>query len=399
MLDMNYVHHELQRLCELVHKDMASKSLTGDEIEWTSRVETLLLYALFNLKPVGVNRYFTMVGIHLKFSNYLNREITSKVIWDHLDSMYDMPALHESEIIPFPNEEVDFELPEDFNDLVKEKFGVPLHIPTDENEIPKNGSSIKTLKKPNVSKLKQNSTPVSSKNTFATPASVKSSKNHSDSRPPSSETVKVKQESPFPSKVNKVKRSSSPFTAGKSAKSEASSVKDEPTDTPVSKKTSKLESNNSLSAKKVPKSENNSNSSKKSIKQESSTNSVRLVKPDTPDTTNKKVKSEKESSKKGRASTPIENSVSKKSSKLEVKKVETDNKKTHEVSSSKPKSDKNSSISSKGSKTEENEPSGSRKSLSKAVAAVADSSDKKRKRQKTEESSKKAAPPTKRRRT
>ncbi|GBN28920.1 MRG/MORF4L-binding protein, partial [Araneus ventricosus] len=345
-----------------------------------------------------VNRYFTMVGIHLKFSNYLNREITSKVIWDHLDSMYDMPALHESEIIPFPNEEVDFELPEDFNDLVKEKFGVPLHVPTDENETPKNGSSVKTLKKPNVSKLKQSSTPVSSKNTFATPASVKSSKNHSDSRPPSSETVKVKQESPFPSKVNKVKRSSSPFTAGKSAKSETSSVKDEPTDAPVSKKTSKLESNNSLSAKKVPKSENNSNSSKKSIKQEPSTNSVRLGKPETPDITNKKIKSEKELSKKGRSSTPIENSVIKKSSKLDVKKVETDNKKPNDVSSSKPKTDKNSSISSKGSKTEENEPSGSRKSITKA-AAVVDSSDKKRKRQKTEESSKKAAPPTKRRRT
>ncbi|KAF8770947.1 uncharacterized protein LOC129989382 [Argiope bruennichi] len=397
MLDMNYVHLELQRLCELVHKDMASKSLTGDEIEWNSRVETLLLYALFNLKPVGVNRYFAMLGIHHKFSNFLDREISSKVIWDHLDSMYDMPALHESEIIPFPNEEVDFELSEDFNDLVKEKFGVPLHVPVDENETPKNGSSIKTVKKPNVSKLKQNSTPVSTKNTFATPASVKSSKNHSDSRPPSAETVKVKQETPF-AKVNKVKRSSSPFTAGKSAKLETISIKEEPMDTPVSKKTNKLETNNSLSAKKVPKSENNSNSSKKSIKQESSTNSVRPGKPETPDTTNKKVKNEKELSKKGRASTPVENSVSKKTSKIDSKKAELDNKKPNDISS-KPKNDKNSSISNKGAKTEENESSGLRKSITKASTSVVDSSDKKRKRQKTEELSKKAAPPTKRRRT
>ncbi|GFT14764.1 hypothetical protein NPIL_77861 [Nephila pilipes] len=391
---MNYAQHELQRICEFVRKDMASKSMTGNEIEWTSQVETLLLYALFNLKPVGVNRFFTMVGIHMKFSSSINREISSKVIWDRLDTMYDMSALHELEMIPFPNEEKDFELPEEFNDIIKEKFGLPVDTLSDDNEVLKNGSNNKTMKKSSVSKLKHNSALVNAKNTFVVPISVKSSKSHSDSRPPSAEkTLKVKQESAVSTKVSKFKRSSSPFTSGKNVKSE-SQVKEELVDIP--KKPNKVENNNPSSAKKTPKSEPNSSATKKSVKQEPNTNSIRQGKSETPDASGKKIKNEKELSKKGRVSTSSENLTSKKSSKLD-KKIELDNnKKSNDTPSSKPKPDKNSNISGKGTKAEENETStssGSRKSVAKP-----DPMDKKRKRQKLEDSAKKTAPPAKRRR-
>ncbi|GFY57037.1 hypothetical protein TNIN_199861 [Trichonephila inaurata madagascariensis] len=395
---MNYnVLHEVQRLCEIVRKEMANKSMSVDEIEWNSRVETLLLYALFNLKPVGVNRFFTMVGIHMKFSNSINKEISSKVIWDHLDSMYDMSALHESEMIPFPNEEKEFQLPEEFSDIIKEKLGVSVENVSDESEALKNGSN-KTVKKSNVSKLKQNSTSVNAKNTFAVPVPVKSSKNNSDSQPPGAEKpVKVKQETPVPTKASKVKRSSSPFTAGKNVKSEPQ-AKEEPVDVPVAKKTNKVESNNPSSAKKTPKSEPNSNASKKSTKQEPNANSVKQGKSETPDTSSKKIKNEKELSKKGRVSTSSENLASKKNSKSDSKKIEPDNnKKSNDTPSSKLKTEKNSNTSGKGTKQEEIEtpaPSGSRKSVTKP-----DPIDKKRKRQKLEDSAKKAAPPAKRRRT
>jgi hypothetical protein len=41
----------------------------------------------------GVNKYFHMACILEKFRNSINKDITSKVIWDHLDTMYDMQAL------------------------------------------------------------------------------------------------------------------------------------------------------------------------------------------------------------------------------------------------------------------------------------------------------------------
>lgn len=396
MLHINYVHQELQRICEIVRKEMANKSMSGEEIEWNSRMETLLLYSLFNLKPVGVNRFFSMVGIHNKFTNSINKEVPSQAIWDHLESMYDMSALHDSEMIPFPNDEKDFELPEEYNDIIKEQLGATVENVPNENEVLKNGSNNKTVKKSNVSKLKQSSASTNAKNTFAVPIPVKSSKSHSDSQPPSAEkTVKVKQETSAPTKASKVKRSSSPFTAGKNVKSEPQ-VKEEPVDVPVPKKTNKVENNNISSAKKTPKSEPSSSGTKKSTKQEPNANSARQGKSEAPDTSSKKMKNEKELSKKGRVSTSSENLASKKGSKSDNKKTEPDNKKSNDTSSSKPKTDKSSNTSGKGTKTEENEtpaPSGSRKSVVKP-----DPIDKKRKRQKLEDSAKKVAPPTKRRR-
>jgi MRG-binding protein len=45
------------------------------------------------ISVLGVNKYFQMACIYEKFRNSVNKDITSKVIWDHLDTMYDMQAL------------------------------------------------------------------------------------------------------------------------------------------------------------------------------------------------------------------------------------------------------------------------------------------------------------------
>ncbi|OWK02985.1 MRGBP, partial [Cervus elaphus hippelaphus] len=72
------------------------------------------------LPSAGVNRHFHMICIRDKFSQNIGRQVPSKVIWDHLSTMYDMQALHESEILPFPNPERNFVLPEEIIQEVRE---------------------------------------------------------------------------------------------------------------------------------------------------------------------------------------------------------------------------------------------------------------------------------------
>ncbi|XP_061487034.1 MRG/MORF4L-binding protein [Rhineura floridana] len=89
-------------------------------VVWSPEVEVCLFHAMLGHKPVGVNRHFHMICIRDKFSQNIGRQISSKVIWDHLSTMYDMQALHESEILPFPNSEKNFSLPDEMIQEVKE---------------------------------------------------------------------------------------------------------------------------------------------------------------------------------------------------------------------------------------------------------------------------------------
>ncbi|KAM9786179.1 MRG/MORF4L-binding protein [Neosynchiropus ocellatus] len=91
-----------------------------DSVVWSHEVEVCLFHAMIGHKPVGVNRHFHMICIRDKFSQNIGRQVSSSVIWDHLGTMYDMQALHESEILPFPNNEKSFFLPDDIIQEVKE---------------------------------------------------------------------------------------------------------------------------------------------------------------------------------------------------------------------------------------------------------------------------------------
>ncbi len=77
-------------------------------MNWNVETEVNLFHAMRNHKPVGVNRHFHMMCIISKLCESLGRNVTSKQIWDHLASMYDLSALNESENLPFPNKEKDF---------------------------------------------------------------------------------------------------------------------------------------------------------------------------------------------------------------------------------------------------------------------------------------------------
>lgn len=62
-----------------------------------------------------------MVCIHDQFSKAINKDVHSKEIWNYLDGLYDMEALHENEEISFPNDEQEFNLPPEFDKLKEEK--------------------------------------------------------------------------------------------------------------------------------------------------------------------------------------------------------------------------------------------------------------------------------------
>ncbi|XP_043270225.1 MRG/MORF4L-binding protein isoform X2 [Venturia canescens] len=97
------------------------KSLeSNDEFEWNVENEIQLFFAMNGHKPVGVNKYFHMVCIWEKFRAATHKDISLKPIWDHLESMYDLMALDDMEDLPFPSNEVDFNLPEgEFHNLMK----------------------------------------------------------------------------------------------------------------------------------------------------------------------------------------------------------------------------------------------------------------------------------------
>ncbi|KAJ3586051.1 hypothetical protein NHX12_012452, partial [Muraenolepis orangiensis] len=65
-----------------------------DSVVWSHEVEVCLFHAMLGHKPVGVNRHFHMICIRDKFSQNIGRQ-------------------HESEILPFPNLEKSFSLPDD----------------------------------------------------------------------------------------------------------------------------------------------------------------------------------------------------------------------------------------------------------------------------------------------
>ncbi|XP_049270819.1 MRG/MORF4L-binding protein-like [Rhipicephalus sanguineus] len=109
----------LENPLETLEKQSGTSANPSHTLDWNVDTEVTLFRAMKGHKPIGVNRYFQMACIVEKFSVAMNKDISSQAIWDHFDDMYDMEALHESEILPFPNNETEFSLPEsEFGDLM-----------------------------------------------------------------------------------------------------------------------------------------------------------------------------------------------------------------------------------------------------------------------------------------
>lgn len=81
---------------------------------WTPELEVNLFHALKGHKPTGINRFFHMACIHNKMMNSCEmKDLMPKQIWSHLTAMYNLETLNELDELPFPNDTVDFLLPEE----------------------------------------------------------------------------------------------------------------------------------------------------------------------------------------------------------------------------------------------------------------------------------------------
>jgi MRG-binding protein len=106
----------------MVSSEEESEVKTGDAVEWDVDMEIQLFYAMANHKPVGINKHFHMACIWEKLSNSITKEVSTTDIWKHLETLYDVSMLDDTEPIPFPNHEVAFALPEnEFGALMKQK--------------------------------------------------------------------------------------------------------------------------------------------------------------------------------------------------------------------------------------------------------------------------------------
>ncbi|CAK1591210.1 unnamed protein product [Parnassius mnemosyne] len=106
----------------MVSSEEESDIKTGDTVEWDVEMEIQLFYAMANHKPVGINKHFHMACIWEKLSNSITKEISTHDIWKHLETLYDMSMLEDTEPIPFPNSEVPFSLPDsEFGALIKQR--------------------------------------------------------------------------------------------------------------------------------------------------------------------------------------------------------------------------------------------------------------------------------------
>ncbi|XP_055627179.1 MRG/MORF4L-binding protein [Toxorhynchites rutilus septentrionalis] len=98
------------------------EKMDSEYFEWVPEDEIQLFFAMEDLKPVGINKHFFIACIVERLSKALNREISSDSVWSHLRTMYNLKALDEQEQLPFPNEEIDFDLPEaEFPSILKRK--------------------------------------------------------------------------------------------------------------------------------------------------------------------------------------------------------------------------------------------------------------------------------------
>ncbi|XP_054153621.1 MRG/MORF4L-binding protein-like [Oppia nitens] len=103
--------------------DQMTKMSSNIDIEWTPENEIKLFYAMRGHKPVGVAKNFHMISILDEFVRLTDKEMSSKVIWNRLDTMYDMDTLHENEDMPFPNTNTCFTIEDnpEFTELIEKR--------------------------------------------------------------------------------------------------------------------------------------------------------------------------------------------------------------------------------------------------------------------------------------
>jgi hypothetical protein len=95
-------------------------------LDWTQAEVVALTEALIAeggiLLPIGVSKHFNMIGILRRFEIAIKRKVDVGVLWERLNDCFDMPKLDTIVNCPWPNEQVEFSLPDsDFNQLIQDR--------------------------------------------------------------------------------------------------------------------------------------------------------------------------------------------------------------------------------------------------------------------------------------
>ncbi|KAJ3647732.1 hypothetical protein Zmor_019594 [Zophobas morio] len=177
-----------------------------EEFEWTVVNEGQLLESMVGHKPVGVNKYFQMAFICDKFAENFQKEVSSDRVWAHLETMYNLEALDESESIPFPNSEKEFALPEsEFGALLakkdEDKKSLQKGRETPKKEVKKEEKTLVRKEVPRRdSKDSKEKAPTSAKKELKKEPEKSKSKGKSSNSTPKEENKAKKDDTPKPAK-------------------------------------------------------------------------------------------------------------------------------------------------------------------------------------------------------
>lgn len=111
-----------------------------------------------------------------KFTDNMHKDVDSDKIWTHLETMYNLEALDESESIPFPNNEREFRLPDaDFGIMInkKEEEKGKIQAPKIGGETPKAIKDTKKEEKTSVRNQKERRDSKEGKDSSKTPSTSK----------------------------------------------------------------------------------------------------------------------------------------------------------------------------------------------------------------------------------
>ncbi|KAL5248634.1 hypothetical protein ACHWQZ_G017722 [Mnemiopsis leidyi] len=89
---------------------------------WDAELEVCLFQSMQGHKPVGFNKHFHMICIQHKFYERTGMNISLGHLWDHINSLWNIPVLDTAQDAPFPEvmEHGLYSLPFDQAEIIEE---------------------------------------------------------------------------------------------------------------------------------------------------------------------------------------------------------------------------------------------------------------------------------------
>lgn len=113
---------------------------TVTKIDWTPEEEIHLMSALLGRKPFGIDRHFLMLSVIDDFNKFSKKRVNPSILWEHLETWYDMEALNENNEPPSP-----IRAEKDFGELIRSSDELGPMIATRSTEEPAEDESNKTV--------------------------------------------------------------------------------------------------------------------------------------------------------------------------------------------------------------------------------------------------------------